>query len=317
VCTCNSNGARVYRWDNAGNLAGFILITFCILFALPHRLSIVAVSLLYIPLLINHWWKFGLAILVLYSIFLLDPVSARWKYHSEITTVKYGRSGEIGKGTDGATVWLNNTVYKTNVSNAHIEQAVHVPLSIRYPKKVLLVHDNGHLKEIRKYASATYKCVEFEPLLADSDCICTTIERLPAIEKYDAIILGCDIPQNISEGRMFTDHFFNRMKMRLENNGVFSFSFNVNTEYLDKNTKQIIDITKSTLMSCYNYVKLFPGEGVTFLASDQPISLPDTSFVPTAYFSDYILADISLKKVEEFNRDPISVAINTCLFSFL
>jgi hypothetical protein len=310
LCTYSVDGINVYRWDNMGNLAGFILITICILFAVPHRIAIGAITILYLPLLINRWWYFGLAGGMLVFIFLLDPVSARWKYHCTISSIEYGRSGEIGKSTDGS-VWLNNTIYKANITNAHIEQAVHAPLSIRYPGSVLLIHDNGHLNEIRKYSKTLVHCIELEPLLADSECSCNSPERLPENIRYDAIILGCGIPQNIAEGRMFTDHFFKLMKSKLNKKGVFSFSFNINTAYVDKNTRQIIEITKVSLKSCFKYVKLFPGEGITFLSSDHLFSLPDTSYVPTAYYNDYILPGVSSEMVESFNRDSIKSIVNT------
>jgi hypothetical protein len=57
-------------------------------------------------------------------------------------------------------------------------------------------------------------------------------------------------------------------------------------------------------------VKLFPGEGVTFLSSDHPFCLPDTSNVPASYYNDYILPGVSSEMVEAFNRDSIKSMVN-------
>lgn len=303
-------GKLLYRWENAGTIAGLILVSLAIYQNSTHLFIILSAALFLLPVLWKNRFVFSLAVVILLFFLLIEPQSNRWKYRGNDVSVIYGREGEIAIDNESNMVLLNSKVYRMGYPYPAVEQSVHVPLSIRNANSILLINNNGHLNEIRKYNPSELVCIESEPALADSGCICQTPERLSRKNKFDVVLLGCDIPENMAMSRLFTESFFYRIKKMMTDSGLFSFTLSLNSNYLDKHEKKLKELMISTLLQTFSVVKVFPGEGWTFVASDIPFEFATVCKVPTSYFNDYILAAVSPGEIVYANKIPVKAGVN-------
>ena len=303
-------GKLLYRWDNARTIAGLILVSWAIYHTATHLFILLSAAVCLLPALWKNRATFGLAALFLLIFMLVEPQSNKWKYGGNNFSVVYGREGEIAVDNESKMVLLNKRVYRMGYPYPSIEQSVHVPLSIRKANSVLLIHDNGHSAEVRKYNPSELVCIESEPLLADSGCICQTPERLLHKNLFDVVLLGSDIPENMAMSRLFTEDFFYRIKGMMTDSGLFSFTLSLNSNYLDKHEKKLKDLMIATLLQAFRVVKVFPGEGWTFVASDTPFEFATECKVPTGYFNDFILASVSSDKILSANQNPVKAGVN-------
>ncbi len=310
VLASNNYGKLLYRWDNAGTIAGLTLISCAIYYNTTHLLIILLSAAFLLPALWKKRFIFSLAIASLLIFLLIEPQSNIWKYKGRVSSVIYGREGEIAIDNDRNVILLNNRVYRTGYPLPFIEQAVHVPLSIRGADRILLIHDNGHSTEIRKYNPSELVCLESEPVLADTGCICQTPERLPIRSPFDAVLVGCDVPENIAMSRLFTDGFFYRVKEMMTDSGLFSFTLSLNSNYLNTHEKKLKDLMAATLSRTFRFVKVFPAEGWTFVASDIPFEFPTECKVPNSYFNDFILPAVTPEKIISANLNIMNAGIN-------
>lgn len=303
-------GKLIYRWENAGTIAGLILVSWAIYHTITHLVIVLSAAICLLPVLWKNRVVLSLALLFLLIFVLIEPQSNKWKYGGEDFSVLYGREGEIAVDNERKVVLLNKRIYRMAYPHPAVEQSVHVPLSIRSADRILLIHDNGHSAEIRKYNPSELLCLESEPLLADSGCICQTPERLSRKNQFDIVLLGCDVPENMAMSRLFTEDFFCRIKEMMADSGLFSFTFSLNSNYLDKHEKKLKDLLIATLSQTFNTVKVFPGEGWTFVASDTPFEFATACKVPTSYFSDYILAAVSSEEIISANQNLVRTGVN-------
>lgn len=303
-------GKLLYRWENAGTIAGLILVSWAVYHSINHLFIILSVSICLLPVLWKNRFAFSLAALSLLIFVLIEPQSNKWKYGGEDFTVIYGREGEIAIDNERKVVLLNKRIYRMGYPHPSVEQSVHVPLSIRSADRILLIHDNGHSTEIRKYKPSELVCIESEPLLAGSGCICQTPERLSRKNQFDIVLLGCDVPENMAMSRLFTEDFFCRIKEMMTDSGLFSFTLSLNSNYLDKYEKKLKDLMVTTLSQVFSVVKNFPGEGWTFVASDTPFEFATVCKVPTSYFNDFILASVSPEEIVSANQNTVKAGIN-------
>lgn len=289
ILSCSANGPKLYRSENAGNIAGTMLSALLIAFQIPHSFIV----LIGITALITNLFQrkiLVLSIVVTCFVFtIFESATIRWKYPAAVATVCYGKSGELAFDTIHKITYLNRRFYSSEDNGPVIEQAVHVPLSIRDGKTVLLIQNRGHVKEINRYNDKDIVCIEDEPLLSDTVCKCKFFERLPSNNKFDFVILGYGLPDNISSNRYFTDAFFRKVHSMVQDSGLFSFTFELNNEYPDNTERKIINSIISTLHSNFKFVKIFQSIGMTFVASDCEFSLPGKSIVHDRYFTSSIL----------------------------
>ncbi len=310
VLAHSNEGKFLYRWENAGTIAGLILVSCAIYQNSTHLFIILSAALFLLPVLWKNRVVLSLAIAILLVFMQIEPQSNNWKYKGKDVSVIYGREGEIAIDNEKNMMLLNGQVYRMGYPYPAVEQSVHVPLSIRNANRILLIHDNGHYDAIRKYNPSELVCIESEPVLADSGCICQTPERLSRKNKFDVVILGSDVPQNMAMSRLFTEDFFCRTKEMMTDSGLFSFTLSLNSNYLDKHETKLKDLLVSTLLQVFSVVKVFPGDGWTFVASDIPFEFATVCKVPTSYFNDYILAAVSTDKIVDANQNQMKTGVN-------
>lgn len=304
------DGRLLFRWENTGNLAGLVLLSLAFSNNVSHLLIVFTSSCFLLPVILENRRIFCIAISCLLAFIVIDSVSNKWKYNRSISFIIYGREGEVAIDRTNDLILLNNQVYRTGFSNPLTEQSVHIPLSIGKTDRILLIHDNGHSAEIRKYHPSKLVCLESEPALADSGCICQTPERLSRNDTFDIVLLGCDVPENIAMNRMFTDAFFHRVKYMMTDSGLFSFTLNLNSNYLDVHERKLKDLFVTTLLQVFKFVKIFPGQGWTFVASDIPLEFVHTCNVATDYYKDFILTSVRPEEIIAANQNVMNSGVN-------
>lgn len=311
-----ADGKRLYLWENSGSLAGLIIVSAGILLGVPngHLAAVAAFPLLFHLIPCRYCFVMGTSILVIAV--SMDSRSRTWKYVLDVSKIEYGNESEIAysKSEGQDLVLKNNTIHYTDLSFPLLEQAVHIPLSVRNNNnRVLVINDMGHVRELEKYDNLETVCTRSEPVLAKkTNCFTKLSGEFIGTESCDVIILGNDIPETISQNRFFTEQFFKRVKTFLTgDSAVLSFTLNFNSSYLDNYEKKIRDILFLTLKKVFNNVKIFPGHGYTFLASDAIFELPDTCLVETDYLQGYIFPDLTIQKIKIANNVSDKVNCNT------
>ncbi|NLG18102.1 MAG: hypothetical protein GX556_12290 [Fibrobacter sp.] len=305
------DGRRLYRYDNAGSIAGLLLTTVMILPGFPNMFIAAAAGCILLPFTLQKKIWFVLSVSVIVLAVLCNGFSLGWKYPSG-TKVTYGPEGEIAFTENNDAVLLNNYVYRSRIPQPSVEQAVHIPMSLSGGKKrVLLVQDRGFSSEISKYSESEFVCLEYNPSFANKNCGYGSPESFRFTDKFDVIISGAELPDNLSSGRLFTQEFFMKMKQIMNDSGVFSFTLPFSQEYLTAEEKGIKEILMNTLGSVFRYYSIFPGEGYTFMASDMPFNLPDTVAVDAPYLKSYILPSMTPERISEVNKLSLSRKINT------
>lgn len=299
-------GSYIYRWEQAGTLTGLMVLSLAIMAFVPNFPIAAGVGLLIVPLLKGAVWRYcGVVLLALFLI--SDPWTAAWKYPLPVDRIIYAHEGETAQATvDGQRItYVNGSLYATAYATPAIEQAVHTPLGMHpHPHDVLIVNSAGHLAEARKYEDADVRCIRTDRLINDTCCPYGKLESVERWHPFDAVVLGCGMPDNAATSRFFTRTFFSRMHGLVGDSGVFSFTLPFQTEYSDRQDQLMRDIIVSTLASVFRYVKILPGEGFTFVASDADYPLPDTCRVANDYFENMILAGLTRERIEAANRPP-------------
>jgi len=96
----------------------------------------------------------------------------------------------------------------------------------------------------------------------------------------------------------------------MTDSGLFSFTLSLNSNYLDKYEKKLKDLLIATLQQTFSVVKVFPGEGLTFVASDIPFEFATVCKVPASYFTDFILPSVSHEEIVSANQNTVKAGIN-------
>jgi spermidine synthase len=300
-------GANIYGWEQAGTLAGLMALSIAVAAYAPNYPIAAAGAFLCIVPLLKGAAPRWVAVLILALFIASDHYTAAWKYPLPIDRIVYAHEGEVARATvDGQRItFVNGAVYTTAYSTPAVEQAVHTPLGMHpHVRSVLIVNNAGHLAEARKYPDMRVRCIRTDRLIDDTCCQCARFESVEQWKPFDAVILGCGMPDNAATSRFFTRGFFARMHTLTGNAGIFSFTLPLQSEYQGGQDRVVRDIIVSTMKSVFRYVRILPGEGLSFTASDTDYPLPDTCRVPNDYFQNTILAGLSPERIRTANAPP-------------
>jgi hypothetical protein len=304
----------LYGCENAGNILGSLLVFGGVLLFIPNGVCAVCVCIPLILVIYRRNVLMSIGLLLLVTLVMIDGPSLGWKYRSDPHRIQNGRYGEIAFiAQDGdTTVMLNNHIYRSSIVLPAIEQSVHIPLALHpAPRNALVIHDRHYGRELKKYTGLHYDCVEPEPLLADTHTQGARLNDLPATRRYDAILLGTDIPYNVESNRYYTYAFFRHLHTRLRDSAVVAFTLSFNTNYMSGPARDLFSTIHTTLDSAFEDVYIFPGNGYTFVGATFTL---DDSFavrVPTRYLADYTLASVTRDELQRANTAPASDRINT------
>jgi len=313
--TQSSRTAPLYAWENCGSLIGLAITSLLLIFNAPH-VYILSLVLCIFALVVQIKKPLYLifTLILLIAILFINSVSLSWKYAFKYTSINNGTSGEIVQsGKDESLCWfLNNRIYKCKTSLPSIEQSVHLPLamSMTYVHSVLLIENTGQLKELQRYPSLTIDCIETEPLFREKGY---RYLSWPPIDTshYDLVLCGTSVPVTASDIRYFTDEFFRKVHDLTGSDGCFSFTVQLSENYLTPEESSIKDNILTTLKRSFRTVKIIPGYGYTFVASDKPLKWPVTPLVPTDYLEPYTLQSLSSERISQAQEQKDTVSFST------
>lgn len=313
-----ANAARgksnVYCAENVGGIAGSALVYLLTLVGTAN--SYLFVFAIIPTLFILKKKPMVVAVLVVGSIMLVgfDKKTISCKYAGEVSGVHYTREGEavfVSHGED-TTLLLNNNVYRSNVDEGTLEQAVHIPMGHRRDvNRALVIFDRGYRKEFEKYKRLQIDVIETLPFVASGGSIITAPEQYRPAERYGFIILGAGFPENVAVNRFYTVSFFNTIKSLLVPGGIFSFTLQFSENYMNMQERELYGTILNTLRRSFRYVRVFPGIGYTFIASSEPLNDKDTTLVETQYLEPFILSAMTAARIEDANTIVGTVGVNT------
>lgn len=314
-----NKGILVYRGEQVGTLLGLICFSVGALFLQPNYLLSLPFLFLILITIKGKGWK--ISVFFLSFIFILsDGYTATFKYPMKVNKIIYGLEGEVAfsKIDSDTVVFVNGSLYSTSYSIPLIEQAVHTPFSMHpHPKKALLLNQHGHINEAIKYKNTDIKCKRLDLLIKDVNCNFSTLDKIIKEEKFDIIILSTSLPENIANSRYFTKEFFSKIHLLTGDSGIFSFTLPIYSEHLSRNQMLIHNVIVSTLKSVFKDVKVLPGEGLTFIASDISYPFPKKCKVNNIFFDNLIIAGLSLERLKEVNREIQATKIHTVFHPYL
>ncbi len=313
------DGGKLYWAESAGAAAGFLGVFLCSMARfrngtiLAGTLMVLAMAA-YGPAMLAPALErrrallyCGASLFLIGGLLAVDPASVRWKYPFTIDKVFSGYEGEIAlseAGGGGSLTFLNNTVYRADMPLPSIEQAVHVPASLhRGPlHRALVIGNPGYLRELGKYGGLRVICLETEPALAVDGCTCGAIETLKPDERFDLTLLGAGLPVTTGAGRFYTTTFFLKMRRMAGDSGIVSFTLPLSENFLSPQEQRLKDILMTTLGRDFKHTLVVPGEGYTFIASNQPLPWPAWPRVPTRYLAACTLASLTPERLGQAQK---------------
>lgn len=227
---------------------------------------------------------------ILFRQFLLSSIhvtSTRDTPYGNITTGEY--SGE-------ESVWYNHILLSYPDDAIEREENIHFAmLQADNPETVLLISGKpeSHIPEILKYGVRKITYVERDPYLA-KNAETLNIETAAEIivensdafryigktkEVFDLIILLLPPPSTFSLNRYYTSEFFEDVKKRLSQGGVFMCSPGPNDYYLNRESVNLYSSIHNSLASGFGNVIPVAGNKLFFIASDKKISVAFSKLV--------------------------------------
>ncbi len=246
-------------------------------------------AILFIPLLA--------ALIMFYpGAYFLEDGSLRLQWHDEslvsVRSTPYQNIAVIRNGeqftffTDGVPV-----LSLPDPDTARIEESAHIPLLAHpSPRRVLLLGGGagGLITEVLKHR--TVERIDYPE--RDPALLATIGEYAPeAIHKelndprvhihhkdgraflrdtgirYDVVLLGEALPQNLQENRYFTAEFFAALKRVLAPDGIVSLGSAGSLSYYGDDLKEVTRSLTATLGNAFPHLLIVPGERNLFVAS--------------------------------------------------
>ena len=176
---------------------------------------------------------------------------------------------------------------------ADLEESVHIPLLAHAePKKVLFLGGGvgGALAEALKHPLSGLTYAEIDPALVrtaerhggsqvraelEERRVRTVYEDgrsflLRSAQGFDVIFLRVPEASTVQTNRYFTREFFERVRERLNEGGIFSFSMPGSEAHLSEELTRLNRCAEKTLKEVFPQVRILPGERNLFLASTGP-----------------------------------------------
>lgn len=209
-----------------------------------------------------------------------------------VTETKDTPYGNITKGeySGEESTYYNQRLLAYNDDAIEREENIHYALLQRKnPEKILLISGSlqSLIPEVLKYRVKKIYYVERDPELVKSAAkqaydgtMQLTIENKDAFryvrakgEPVDAAILLLPPPSTLSINRFYTTDFFENIKNRLVEGGVFMCSPGSNDNYLNPESINLYSTIYNSLKSKFKNVVPVAGNKVYFIASDDELSV--------------------------------------------
>jgi spermidine synthase len=329
------SGARVYIWDNMGDVAGGALFSFLLVqcFTPMQSLFFANLSLLFACgylLCSCHRHRISciagvgsVLVVLLAGLFLelpsLSPATGDLAYYRE---TKYGRI-EIHRHGDQLTLFSDGVPMFSNQNVRRAEEGIHYALSqVNDPESVLIISSQGGMmEELRKYQLERVDYLEIDSHASDVQFRFGLLNKFQGLnvihrdgrvflrdskKKYDAIIMNLPEPDTFQMNRFFTDRFFELARSRLSQGGVLGFSVDGFENYLAEPQRQKLSSIYNTVSGYFDHVLMIPGGEIYFICSTLPLdsdipTLLKRKSIPTQYVSNYYSGNITQERIRTLN----------------
>ena len=237
------------------------------------------------------------------------------------------KGGQISVFTNGLLAFTVNDRL-SNEFNAHVPMAEH-PL----PKDVLLIGNgvSGIIPELLKHNPESIDYVEqdINIIKLTQAFVNKELTGIPdkkvnieigdvrlflknTGKKYDIVIINFCDPRTILINRLYTLEFFRQVNARLNKNGILSFSFSSNPNYISTEQRRFYQTIYNTLAGIFPEVIITPGEKNSFAACrDSGVLTKDWKLMvsrlnsrkvkPEHFNERYLFADFSAERFEYYN----------------
>jgi len=326
------NLSRVYLLESIGaSTAGIVVyLVFIPLLSNWHGVALIAAAAA-VFVFISFGEKkqkflllFLLIILGCFAFFDVPSQRIFWKPYElqESQDTPYGKL-QILKTEEQISLYNNTLMVYSYPNLAVAEEAVHFAL-LQNPQAedVLLVGGGvgGSLKEILKYPKTRVDYVENNP-----EIINLSLKHLPVEEQavfqnervstyyrdgraflseadktYDVIILNLPEPATAQINRFYTKEFFETVKDKLTENGVFSFRVPSAENYISRELQDFLASLYQTLREVFPEVNVIPGGTNIFLASASSLSADFEKL--SRIIRDYNLHNVHVRAEILFSR---------------
>jgi len=214
------------------------------------------------------------------------------------------------------SLYVNGFLIATSEDKAGNEQFIHSVLAANPKVKDILFigpYFSGQIQEILKYPIRSLDCLDINPTLSSLSIakleadqkervnFIVTDPRLylnKAKKKYDCIIMNISAPSNIAFNRYFSYQFFQLIKERLNDKGIFSFRTPSKADILSPRFVRFNSCIINTLDRVFKNRLLIPSDSMIVIASLGKRISPDDLIrnfqkrnLATDYFTIYHLRD--------------------------
>lgn len=214
------------------------------------------------------------------------------------------------------SLYVNGSLIATSEDKAGNEQFIHSVLAANPKGKDILFigsYFSGQIHEILKYPIRSLDCLDMNPTLSSLSIAkleASQRERVNFIvtdprfylnkteKKYDCIIMNIPPPSSIAFNRYFSYQFFQLIKGRLNDKGIFSFRIPSKADILSPQFLRFNSCIINTLDSVFKSRLLIPADSMIIIASLNKNISPDDLIrnfenlkLPTDYFTIYHLRD--------------------------
>jgi spermidine synthase len=235
----------------------------------------------------------------------------------------YGNITE-GRYEGERSIYYNQRLLAYNDDVTEREENIHYAmLQSRAPEKIILISGtlHSHLPEILKYPVKKIIYIERDPALAKTELspavgspaelIVSNSDALRYIMKsdelVDVIINLIPPPSTLLLNRYYTTEFFNKVKRRLNRDGIFMCSPGPGDNYFNKESLNLYSSIYNSLKGVFKNVMPVVGNKLYFIASDKELSasycqLTGIRNIKNIYVcSDFLADDLIKKKSDEVN----------------
>ncbi len=334
------SGARIYIFDNIGDICGGALFSFALVFLVS---PLTALFLAHLPLLVCSYFLsspshrsrpgFLFALILVAATLMgamgvekwsLTPGKGQLAFYGES---RYGRI-TVHRDREQFTLFANGIPMFSTHNLSLAEETIHYPLSqLDEAQHVLLISSQGGvMKELAKYRLQSIDYVELDPAIARVQFRFDLIQKIEGLQvinqdgraylsqsekSYDAVIVNLPEPDTFQLNRFYTDTFFKKVANHLSNNGVLSFCMQGFDNYLAESQRQKLSSLYNTASAYFKHVLLLPGQKVYFLCSNAELTtdIPkrlQQHGIATTYIRGYFHGNLSPQRIAHLNKglDP-------------
>ncbi len=294
-----------YILESIGSAVGSLFVYFAVVPNMSNWMGIAVISIIGIFALLlifrpNLIWNL-ISIFLIFSLlffgFLADAYSIK-RYWSPLKLIlskdsKFGKISVVEEKGE-ISVYENSMLSFSSHEREGAEESIHIPfLTAKSLKEVLIIGGGfgGILWEASKYKNTKIEYLEFDPEIIGVTKTIDTFKRYfeekrisfhigdprgflrKERKRWDCIVMSLPEPINAQINRLYTREFYELIKNKLKEDGIFSFKVSSSGEYINRDLQRVLSIHYLTLKKVFPHVNYLPGDRCIFLASEKPFEI--------------------------------------------